>query len=530
MIQVNTLKAAGISEQEIRQLETALEALQIAKNQACHQAPHIVCTGIYNAGKSTLLNSLAGKEIFPTGDIPTTKKSAQAEFSGAVYIDTPGLNAMEDDDRETQAAYETADFILFVANAQNGGVSAAEAMWLQKLKERYGSLQQRLIFALTHSAQVDPEQLPGICEKVRGDFKKAVGFEPEPLLCVDSVTWQRGTGENKPALVERSGIPLLQGCLAEHIASAEKTLREAQENEIAARRRDMLNRIESFASSCRYRLQKASAQKQLADISAIFASTEKAVIRATDSHAYVFIKGIVAPYGESFEGKSEGTAKREARSYLESMARDLLSAARDSTASALDQAEQSYGNDGPNSDYFKKRSEINGILEKLLLSLVQQGTRIQAGERIQIQRNLSSFSSELGKYRNNTSYWSAYEYRDIYENRMEVSKSEYGYLKRGFFGSEKWVPQYTIYTNRAVSQIEQKIRETFVANLKRAQEWIDQFYWQPYLKELRTAAIAHLKELRTATEASVSTAAQELEKPYQSALRHLDTLQKEVLQ
>ena len=46
MIQVNTLKAAGISEQEIRQLETALEALQTAKNQACHQAPHIVCTGI----------------------------------------------------------------------------------------------------------------------------------------------------------------------------------------------------------------------------------------------------------------------------------------------------------------------------------------------------------------------------------------------------------------------------------------------------------------------------------------------------
>lgn len=126
MIQTDTLKAAGIPEQSIRRLEAAWEAFQSAKNYAPNQMPHIICTGIYNAGKSTLLNALAGKEILPTGDIPTTKKVARAVLDGAVYIDTPGLNAAEEDDQETQSAYEMADFILFVSNAQNGGISKSE--------------------------------------------------------------------------------------------------------------------------------------------------------------------------------------------------------------------------------------------------------------------------------------------------------------------------------------------------------------------------------------------------------------------
>lgn len=181
-IQRDMLEKAGISQVEIRHLEAAWDAYQTAAAQPVHQIPHIVCTGIYNAGKSTLLNALCGEEKFPTGDIPTTKEVAQAEFNGAMYIDTPGLNAMVEDDRETQAAYESADFILFVANAQNGGISAAEAEWLQKLKARYGSLQQRLIYVLTHCTQVEPEQLPAIQEKTIGDFKKAVEFEPERIF------------------------------------------------------------------------------------------------------------------------------------------------------------------------------------------------------------------------------------------------------------------------------------------------------------------------------------------------------------
>ena len=103
-VQKDILENAGVPAQDVQRLEAAWAAYQGAKNQPVRDIPCIVCTGIYNAGKSTLLNALTGTEHFPTGDVPTTKTVAQAELDGAVYIDTPGLNAAEADDMETQAA------------------------------------------------------------------------------------------------------------------------------------------------------------------------------------------------------------------------------------------------------------------------------------------------------------------------------------------------------------------------------------------------------------------------------------------
>ena len=157
-VQKDILENAGVPAQDVQRLEAAWAAYQGAKNQPVRDIPCIVCTGIYNAGKSTLLNALTGTEHFPTGDVPTTKTVAQAELDGAVYIDTPGLNAAEADDMETQAAYEAADFILFVSSAVSGGISQAEAQWLRTLGERY-DLGQRLIFVLTKCGQAAPEEL-----------------------------------------------------------------------------------------------------------------------------------------------------------------------------------------------------------------------------------------------------------------------------------------------------------------------------------------------------------------------------------
>lgn len=216
------LATAGIGAQDIRRLEEAGKTYYRIASQPVHQIPQIVCTGIYNAGKSTLLNALCGEEKFPTGDIPTTKVAAQAEFNGAVYIDTPGLNAETADDREAQAAYESADFILFVANIQNGGISEAESDWLQDLRRRYtaDSLKQRLIYVLTHCGQMESEQVAAILDKIQSDLEKMLGFAPEQIFCVDSVTYQRGISGNKTLLVERSNILPLQVHLAELTAKS----------------------------------------------------------------------------------------------------------------------------------------------------------------------------------------------------------------------------------------------------------------------------------------------------------------------
>ena len=530
MIQTDILKDAGISEEDIWQLAATWGAFYTARNQAVRQIPHIVCTGIYNAGKSTLLNALAGKEIFPTGDIPTTKKIAQAEFGGAVYIDTPGLNAMEEDDRETQAAYGTADFILFVASAQNGGISAVEAAWLKNLKEQYGSLQQRLIFVLTHCTQVEQEQLPAICDKICEDCKKAVGFVPEQLLCVDSITFQDGKSQNEPLLTESSGIPKLQEYLVKRIAGAENTLREAQVAELAARQRDVAMRIERCTDCCRQMIQKLSSQKQFSDIKRMFDNAEQTLINTTSGSATFYGGMSLVRGGESFEGKNGGDLKRSARDHVRNFVREVLDEAGDATEKMLERALADYGNVGLDSAYYKKCSEVNQVLEKLTAALAQQEIYLNAYQEIQIQPDVSRIASDLDRYKDNSSYWTANQYFDVFENRIEVNKYDYGYEERGLFGSVKWVPKYVIYTHNATYEIDKKISQTFQSNMDRAQQMVDRTYWQPFLKELRTEAVKRLNEMRKIAETSASAAGQAAEKPYRAALDHLNTLRKEVTQ
>lgn len=531
-IQRDILEKAGISRVEIQHLEASWGTYQTAAAQPVHQAPHIVCTGIYNAGKSTLLNALCGEEKFPTGDTPTTKEVAQAEFGGAVYIDTPGLNAMDEDDRETQAAYESADFILFVANAQNGGISAAEAKWLQKLKARYGSLHQRLIYVLTHCTQVEPEQLSEILKKIVGDFKKAVEFEPEHIFCVDSITYQNGIGQNEPLLTEGSGILQLKSCLAERIAGAEKTLREARDAELAANWRDLIQQLEYRKDFCCQKIQELSVQKQSADIEKLFATTKKKLKDTLSDSVYFFgILVLETDHKTYYEGKNLGDLKRSASEYVKNYARKALSEAKRETESVLERAEKDYGNVGINSAYFKKCNEVNRILEELQVALTQLGIHLESYQEVQVQPDdVSSLSSELTEYKNGSSYWSANKYFDVFENRIEESKDEYGYEATGLFGITRWMPKYTVYTIYANNEIATEIRETFQRNNDDAKDWIDRYYWQPFLKELSAKATERLSEMRQTAETIALETSQTAEKPYQTALEHLDTLQKEVSQ
>ena len=273
-----------------------------------------------------------------------------------------------------------------MANAQNGGVSAAEAMWLQKLKERYGSLQQRLIFALTHSAQVDPEQLPGIRDKVCGNLSKAVGFAPEKILCVDSIAYQDGVADNELLLIENSGIPQLQAYLSECVAAARETLQKARKADVTKRWQDAIKQIDYCKGNCLQMMQKQSSERQIVGIQDIFAKTENALTNTISGFATLyggmsFLKG-----GESFEGTDRSSLKSSARSHVRDFASEVLSDAKDAARRIAERAQADYGNTGLNSAYFKKCSEVNSILEKLHIELVQQGVRINAPQEIQLHQ------------------------------------------------------------------------------------------------------------------------------------------------
>ena len=77
---------------------------------------NIMVYGVYNAGKSTLINALVGKEVAPTGDIPLTAKVAEYQCDNFVILDTPGIDAPSEHEAVTQEQLLKADAVIFVVN------------------------------------------------------------------------------------------------------------------------------------------------------------------------------------------------------------------------------------------------------------------------------------------------------------------------------------------------------------------------------------------------------------------------------
>lgn len=68
---------------------------------------YIVNAGRMNHGKSSLLNSILGREAFRVADVRETRVNQEELYKDDVFlVDTPGLDADETDDREAFSVYK----------------------------------------------------------------------------------------------------------------------------------------------------------------------------------------------------------------------------------------------------------------------------------------------------------------------------------------------------------------------------------------------------------------------------------------
>lgn len=173
----------------------------------------IAVAGRMNHGKSSLLNSLIGDNIFKVQDIRETTANSRYElFEDVLLVDTPGLDANINDDAIANVAYESSNIILFVHNYNVGDFHKGELEALKRIADFHNSeaFGDRFILVLTGKDSVtDQNDRELIKLKLLKDIKQFCGLQNFPTFEVSNTTFRKGKLENKEKLITYSGIPTL---------------------------------------------------------------------------------------------------------------------------------------------------------------------------------------------------------------------------------------------------------------------------------------------------------------------------------
>jgi len=171
------------------------------------EALNIICVGLYNHGKSSLLNVLMDdldKKTFRVADKRETSEVKEVRKGNKVFVDTPGLDALGEDDKKVKEAIKFRDIVLFVHNVATGELARNEIEFLEELKNEYG---KNIYVILSRIDQIDEETLKKTEEKIKSQIKDLEVFK------VSVNRYIKGKKENKQLLLKKSGVEELKNKL-----------------------------------------------------------------------------------------------------------------------------------------------------------------------------------------------------------------------------------------------------------------------------------------------------------------------------
>lgn len=198
---------------------------ELQEGKTIDRTLHIAVCGLMNAGKSALLNALTGhleKEFFETKAVRSTNTVQTLTHEGITFVDTPGIDANDEDDRNAWRGLATADIILFAHNLGTGTLETVEINFLKELKRRRPDIEDSLLVVLTHAESASEQRqdrLDAISAILSPLFKA-----PRTLIPTSFTTFRKGVLEQKPALIEHSGINLLHQHLKVFVERTESEL------------------------------------------------------------------------------------------------------------------------------------------------------------------------------------------------------------------------------------------------------------------------------------------------------------------
>ncbi len=188
------------------------------------QRSRVLVFGAYNAGKSSLVNTLTGRELALVGDVPTTCASESYPWDERILIDTPGVNAPVAHEAVAEDALHGAQLVLLVV--REGDQDVADVY------ERLFDLLQagKPVFLVINHQLIDASQAEQLRARmieilIQQAERRACDFdvlETLPVLLLNVGLALKGRLQNNPAFLHGSGFPELIGRLQQWLTVSER--------------------------------------------------------------------------------------------------------------------------------------------------------------------------------------------------------------------------------------------------------------------------------------------------------------------
>ena len=176
----------------------------------------ITCLGLLNHGKSSLLNALVDdskNETFKVSDGRETRKNKEVNFSDFSYVDTPGLNADNEDNSMALEAIKVSDINLFCHNPNTGGLNQAEKYFLEYISTNWENPAKFLnstIFVFTNMDKIDAQNLELVKAEITNQIERIFSSNDFKIISVSSKYYKDGLAEDVEVLKEKSNIKNLK--------------------------------------------------------------------------------------------------------------------------------------------------------------------------------------------------------------------------------------------------------------------------------------------------------------------------------
>ncbi|HQN73169.1 MAG TPA: 50S ribosome-binding GTPase, partial [bacterium] len=174
--------------------------------------PMIIIYGVYNAGKSSLVNALTGEEVAEVGKIPTTDRISEYRYHNSILLDTPGIDAPVEHEELAEKTLFSADAVIFVM--QNGGsfdctITAQKLVALIKRK-----IPALIVFTRRDNMTTKDPGFSEIVSKLQKNIVSAAeksglklnAAELPDVFLVDTKIALEGKKSGNPEMTESSGI------------------------------------------------------------------------------------------------------------------------------------------------------------------------------------------------------------------------------------------------------------------------------------------------------------------------------------